>query len=84
MPLDADLVTSGPYRWVRHPMYASLMLMMVGIALYNLHSVNLVGVILVAVAVSGKVPIEEHQLRARFPEYATYAARTPRFVPFPR
>lgn len=84
LPPDAELVTTGPYRWVRHPMYASLVLMMVGIALYNLHSVNLIGVIIVSVAVLGKVPIEERQLRARFPEYAAYAARTPRFLPCPR
>ena len=32
LPPDAELITSGPYRWVRHPMYTSLMLMMFGIA----------------------------------------------------
>jgi protein-S-isoprenylcysteine O-methyltransferase Ste14 len=32
---DACLVTSGPYRWIRHPMYMSLLLTMLGIALYS-------------------------------------------------
>jgi protein-S-isoprenylcysteine O-methyltransferase Ste14 len=62
-------------------MYVSLLLMMTGIALYNLHAVNFVGLCLVTVAVLGKVSIEERLLRARFPAYAEYAARTPRFVP---
>jgi protein-S-isoprenylcysteine O-methyltransferase Ste14 len=84
LPPDAELITSGPYRWVRHPMYTSLMLMMFGIALYNLHIINLLGVLLVASAVLGKVPIEEHQLRVRFPAYRAYAVQTPRFLPFPR
>jgi len=84
LPPDAELITSGPYRWVRHPMYASLMLMMFSIALYNLHIINLLGVVLVASAVLGKVPIEEHQLRVRFPAYGAYAVRTPRFLPLPR
>jgi hypothetical protein len=53
LPPDAELITSGPYRWVRHPMYTSLMLMMFGIALYNLHIINLLGVVLVASVVLG-------------------------------
>jgi protein-S-isoprenylcysteine O-methyltransferase Ste14 len=83
-PPDGQLITSGPYRKVRHPMYSSLLLMMTGIALYNLHSVNFLGLVMVVIAVLGKVLIEERLLRARFPEYAEYAARTPRFLPRPR
>jgi len=58
--------------------------MMFDIAVYNFHIINLLGVLLVASAVLGKVPIEEHQLRVRFPAYRAYAVQTPRFLPFPR
>ena len=62
-------------------MYSGLLLMMAGIATYNLHALNFLGVAMVAVAVLGKARIEEHVLQLRFPEYAAYAARTPRFLP---
>lgn len=84
LPPDAQLITSGPYRFVRHPMYTSLLLMMLGIALYNLHPINLTGFGIIALAVLGKVRIEERALRRRFPEYETYAARTAALVPFVR
>lgn len=81
LPDQAGLITSGPYRFMRHPMYSGLMLMTVGIALFNLHLLNLVGVAAVVLAVVGKVSIEERDLAARFPQYARYAAQTPRFLP---
>ena len=59
---NTELVTSGPYRFVRHPMYSSLVVMMIGIALYNLHLINFVGLPLVALAVFGKALIEERLL----------------------
>lgn len=78
----AELITSGPYRWVRHPMYSALLLMMPGIAAYNGHVLNAAGVVLVAAAVIGKALREERFLHERFPEYADYARTTPRFIPF--
>jgi protein-S-isoprenylcysteine O-methyltransferase Ste14 len=75
------LVTSGPYRLVRHPMYCALLLAMLGIATYNGHALNLSGFVLVVVAVYSKAVREESFLKARFPEYAGYARTTPRFIP---
>ncbi len=80
---NAHLVTSGPYRLVRHPMYSALVLMMLGIAGYNGHILNLVGLVLVVVAVTTKAVREERYLQARFSGYADYARATPRFLPIP-
>lgn len=78
---DTELVTTGPYRLVRHPMYTALIVMMLGIAGYNGHVVNAAGLVLAAVAVTAKASREERFLAARFPDYEDYAANTSRFIP---
>ncbi|MFK7816490.1 MAG: isoprenylcysteine carboxylmethyltransferase family protein [Gammaproteobacteria bacterium] len=78
----AILITIGPYRYIRHPMYTSLIIMMCGIALYNYHWLNAVGVILVLSAVINKANIEEKLLLIRFTGYANYQRKSHRFLPF--
>jgi protein-S-isoprenylcysteine O-methyltransferase Ste14 len=78
----ASLITGGPYRYIRHPMYTALVVMMAGIALYNAHVVNYLGLLLVAVAVFLKAGKEERYLQMRFPQYAAYALNTRRFLPY--
>jgi protein-S-isoprenylcysteine O-methyltransferase Ste14 len=78
----ARLITSGPYRYMRHPMYTALVLMMAGIALYNAYIVNYLGVLLVAVAVFLKAGREERYLQTAFSQYAAYALNTKRFLPY--
>jgi protein-S-isoprenylcysteine O-methyltransferase Ste14 len=77
------LVTHGPYRWVRHPMYTSLFLMGLG---YLLLTANWMvgGLMLVSVAVLVwvRVPREEAMLIERFgQEYLDYMGRSGRFLP---
>lgn len=79
----AELITTGPYRLVRHPMYSALIVMMLGVAAYNGHLLNGLGFMLVIAAVTGKAVREERFLRSRFPDYDQYAGGTPRFIPFP-
>lgn len=78
---QAILITSGPYQYIRHPMYVSLVIMMVGIALYNLHWLNGLGLIMVMLAVIYKTHIEEELLSIHFPKYAEYQQQTKRFIP---
>lgn len=78
----AILITIGPYQYIRHPMYTSLIIMMCGIALYNYHWLNAVGVILVLIAVINKANIEENLLLIRFTDYEDYQRKSHRFLPF--
>ena len=79
---NALLITTGPYKYVRHPMYTSLVIMMVGIALYNQHWINFSGVGLVIVAVISKANMEENLLHIKFPNYHSYQEHTYRFIPY--
>lgn len=76
------LVTAGPYRWLRHPMYLSQALIAVGapLTLGSRHVAWLsVPALLVLVI---RMAREEEALARTFPEYPGYAARTKRILPF--
>jgi len=78
-----DLVTSGPFRIVRNPIYLGVLLCLVGGALLHGSWIALALTGALAVLWSGKVRVEERHLAARFPEYAAYRARVRyRIVPF--
>jgi len=78
---DACLVTTGPYRWIRHPMYASVLLFMLGIALYRDAWPNYLGMALLGVAIFGKMHREEAHLHVKFEDYSAYVKRTHRLIP---
>jgi protein-S-isoprenylcysteine O-methyltransferase Ste14 len=76
------LVTTGPYRWVRHPFYDSVYLMLVATAVVAANWFILLTATLVFVLLAIRTAIEEQHLRARFPDrYRAYEAATGRFVP---
>ena len=79
---EPELVTSGPYRFVRHPIYSGLLTAMLGTALVN----DLLGLIVVAVLVGYFYycgTVEERNLAAVFPKaYPEYASRTKMLIPF--
>ena len=77
------LVESGPFRFIRHPMYGSLILLGLGIYLKRVTVVTSALAIVVVIALFVTALIEEGEMRVRFgEEYAAYARRTKRFIPF--
>ena len=82
-PLDhAKLITSGPYHWVRHPMYLSLLLFMLGIAMYNGNLLNQLSILALCIAIFGKMNKEEAYLRSHFEGYDDYCLSNKRLIPF--
>jgi protein-S-isoprenylcysteine O-methyltransferase Ste14 len=81
-PTAGGLVTRGPYRYLRHPIYAAVLYFLwAGMAAHP--SLTCVLVALLASALLGVRMLAEEQLLAgMYPEYAEYARRTPRVLPF--
>lgn len=77
-----ELRRDGLYRLVRHPIYAGI----IGLAASSALRSGSWAVVAATAALTGwfsaKARWEEMHLRRRYPDYADYAARTPRFVPF--
>ncbi len=79
---DARLVTRGPYRWIRHPMYAAVLMMTLALLLDRPTLVRLVVWLVLLADLLVKMQYEETLLARRFPEYAFYRKRTKRLIPF--
>jgi protein-S-isoprenylcysteine O-methyltransferase Ste14 len=78
----SELVTTGPFRLVRNPMYLGLILVFAGASL-NRSWIGLGLTGLLTVLWAGKARVEERYLEARFPGYAEYRRRVRyRLVPF--
>ena len=76
------LVVKGPYRWVRHPFYDAIALLLVAISLVAANWFMLVTGAIVFTLLAVRVPREENRLVARFgDDYREYMARTNRFLP---
>jgi protein-S-isoprenylcysteine O-methyltransferase Ste14 len=79
---DPELVTTGPYRFVRHPIYSGILLGVLGTAL----ATNLIGLIVVALLGAYfyySASVEEKNLTATFPtDYPAYRTRTKMLIPF--
>jgi len=79
---EPELVTSGPYRFVRHPIYSGLLTAMLGTALVN----SPFGLIVVAVLTAYFYycgTVEERNLATTFPAaYLEYRSRTKMLIPF--
>lgn len=81
LPEARILVTAGPYRFVRHPLYGAEIIAMLGnVILFRQPWAGLLAVMVIALQVA-RSHYEEQVLRNAFPEYAAYAARTKRFIP---
>ena len=84
LPEVRGLVTRGPYRLVRHPVYLGELGACAGLVLAAPSRWNLGVAVAFAAAQATRIRLEERALLAEFPEYAQYAASTPRLVPWTR
>jgi protein-S-isoprenylcysteine O-methyltransferase Ste14 len=81
-PTAGGLVTSGPYRCIRHPIYAAMCLLTwAGVGGHWSCSAALCGALVLAGAML-RIFCEETLVAARYPEYAQYKATTWRMIPY--
>ncbi len=81
--VDHELVKTGPYRLVRHPIYTAMIGMYLGTAIVSGELHGLLAVILVVIAYARKTRMEERGLREAFGRaYEDYARESWAFVPW--
>ena len=78
-----ELITSGPYALVRHPIYTGLLSMFVATVIVLGHVAGIIAIPFVFVSFWVKLRYEEKLMLEKFPnEYAAYQQRVKRLIPF--
>lgn len=72
----SELVTTGIYRWVRHPMYCGLVMLSAGWAIWHISVPALLLTAVLAVFLKRKAALEDQWLAELHPGYREYAERT--------
>ena len=75
------LVRTGPYRWIRHPIYTGLLTAFLGVALSIGEWRGLFAFLLVVVSLAIKSRAEEARMRTTFPEYERYLRESWAIIP---
>lgn len=78
---DSRLVTTGVYRWVRHPIYASVIFLALAYALWRMSLWHGICALAFGLFFDRKAAQEEAWLTAKFPEYQTYQQTVKKLFP---
>lgn len=83
VPRDSSkLVTTGLYKYVRHPMYFTVLVLITGVTLYFQAFYSLIWIPVALTFLIIKSKAEEKFLRKKYPEYTEYSAGTKRIIPY--
>jgi protein-S-isoprenylcysteine O-methyltransferase Ste14 len=79
---NMDLVTSGIYKFIRHPMYLSVLLVGISFVIADPKPLILLIWMILLMNLHLKMDIEETNLMKFFPKYKEYRNSTKRLIPF--
>ena len=79
---NSRFVMSGPYKLIRHPMYASVLLVTLMLVINHLTLWRIGFWLVLFIDLYFKFSYEEKLLLTKFPEYSEYKSNTKRLVPF--
>jgi protein-S-isoprenylcysteine O-methyltransferase Ste14 len=82
VPANSQLVMHGPYRFIRHPMYATLLLGALALVLNAPTPLRVAVWVVLLIDLVLKLTYEERLLVGSFPSYAEYRRHSKRLVPF--
>ena len=78
---DGYLVTSGVYRWLRHPIYTAIVILVIGLFLRKPTAIVAAATVLVILFLVVKARFEERLLAERYPDYVAYKTETFGVIP---
>ncbi|MDX1351513.1 MAG: methyltransferase [Thiomicrorhabdus sp.] len=79
---DIELVTDGPYRFIRHPMYFSIILFFLPLVVVDSSWIGLALYAALILALFIKLSYEESLLIEKLPHYQIYQQQTKKLIPF--
>jgi protein-S-isoprenylcysteine O-methyltransferase Ste14 len=81
-PTEGGLINTGPYRYLRHPMYTSLLYFFWAGLFCHLSIINFGFVLAVTTGLFIRMWVEEHLVAQKYPEYKIYAKKAKMIIPF--
>lgn len=79
---DAVLIITGPYKYIRHPMYLAVLLSTVGLLLIHFSWLRVCMAVTLAIVLIIKLNWEEQMLKVKFSDYKNYVNHSWRIIPF--
>ena len=79
---NAKLISSGAYKYIRHPMYFCVLLIMGGVILSDINLINIICYGILIIVLYLKAEKEEMLWSEKMEEYASYKEKTKMFIPF--
>jgi protein-S-isoprenylcysteine O-methyltransferase Ste14 len=79
---DAQFLKSGPYRFIRHPMYLAVILLILSLLLEKFTLPRLVIFIILVADLLIKIRYEEKILISKYPGYKEYSEKVKKLIPF--
>ncbi|OYZ54586.1 MAG: hypothetical protein B7Y19_04940, partial [Sphingobacteriales bacterium 24-40-4] len=76
------LIKTGPYLWIRHPMYSSVLLVAIGLLLLNPSIIATMLLLVLIIDLHFKLGWEETMLSEKFEEYKIYQQQSKKLIPF--
>ena len=81
---EASLRIGGIYAWIRHPMYAAVLLATLGVTLTSGRVLSLLAFVALVVVLHVKADFEDRMLQEEFGwQFSVYASRVPALIPQP-
>jgi protein-S-isoprenylcysteine O-methyltransferase Ste14 len=78
----AVIITSGPYHFIRHPMYLAVILFSASLLIEQFNMLRLVTFVVLVADLIYKIEYEERKLIVMFNEYDRYRQKSRKLIPF--